>query len=209
MIFNLKKRLHVLLEKNKFGQIKHLIHYIRHYRKFSLNNRKIEVNGTDFNMHISSVPHESTKLIQLLKELHVQNNAILLMPSEEQLNWWIINKDLENTLFSKAQSIFSPCEFEDAKTFSPTTNNTGVVPASKMCETFSDLKLDSNLLENYLVCMEYCKVIKDEGVLELVTGNNGTLNVKEKCFFFPGLIKKEKKKVSFEPSGTAYFSGWL
>ena len=57
----------------------------------------------------------------------------------------------------------------------------------KLSEIFKDLDLhlDIELLENYLTCMEFCNVIEDEEVLNLIIGDEMT-DGREKVLLFPG-----------------------
>ena len=159
---------------------------------------------------ISFLPHEPNKLLQLLMQLHAQNHITLLQVGDDKLDWWIINKSVSNRLSSELNSIFSPKEFKDAPDFR-TAHNTGVVPTQELSEIYEHLSLEIQLIESYLVSMEYCKPIEDKYLLKLITGCEIT-DEGNQHFFFPGLIKKEKELTFASPSPSMhhyYQYGWL
>ena len=167
-------------------QIKDFIDKIKQNRKFELDsNRLIRVSGAEPNMII---PQELNSLVIHLNQLFCQHDILLLKPREsEPLDWWIVGSEVQNELFSKANSLFSPDYFPD-HAHSLDTYNTGVVPLSILTEILRDLKLETQLAINYLISLEYCTEISDE------TANIGSSNSKneKKLYFFPGLIKNEK-----------------
>ena len=183
-------------------QVQDLVKRIADGRKFSLQDDRIAVSS----LHYSRLlPNKSNKLVDLLKELNIKNHIVLLMQSEEKLNWWIINKNIQDTMFSKVTSLFSPGSFKDAPNHLPITHNTGVIPTKTLSEIFSDLSFPIDLIESYLISMDYCKLIEDEEVLHLITGNEST--AKTNHFFFPALIKK--KKQDLPKSEFRYNYGWV
>ena len=185
----------------KLFQIKDVIKKINRHRKFGLMDRKIIVKCERPDEPVPHVPHELNKLAQLLKQMHVHNHVILLMLSDEKCEWWVINEYMQDTLFCKATSIFSPTKFEDA-------HNTGVIPSSELFEIFSDLNLKMELLEKYLICMEFCKIIEDEELLNLISDDEMAAN-RENYFFFPGLVRQEREKITFKKSSSAYCCGLI
>ena len=183
-------------------QVQDLVKRIADGRKFSLQDDRIAVSS----LHYSRLlPNESNKLVDLLKELNIKNHIVLLMQSEEKLNWWIINKNIQDTMFSKVTSLFSPGSFKDAPNHLPITHNTGVIPTKKLSEIFSDLSFPIDLIESYLISMEYCKLIEDKEVLHLIAGSEST-DGSNRYFFFPALIKKSKQELP--QSKCMYNYGW-
>ena len=183
-------------------QVKDLVKRITDGRQFFLENKKIEVSSSHYSRLL---PNESNKLVDLLKELNIKNHIVLLMQSEEKLNWWIINKNIQDTMFSKVISVFSPHSF-DTPNHLPITHNTGVIPTEKLSKIFSELSFPIDLIESYLISMEYCKLIEDEAVLHLITGTESTAE-SNRYFFFPGLIKKNKQDLP--KSKFKYNYGWV
>ena len=184
-------------------QVKDLVKRITDGRKFSLQDDRIAVSSSHYSRLL---PNESNKLVDLLKELNIKNHIVLLMQSEEKLNWWIINKNIQDTMFSKVISVFSPRSFRDTPNHLPITHNTGVIPTEKLSKIFSELSFPIDLIESYLISMEYCKLIEDEAVLHLITGTESTAE-SNRYFFFPGLIKKNKQDLP--KSKFQYNYGWV
>ena len=184
-------------------QVQDLVKRVTNGRKFSLQEDRIAVSS----LHYSRLlPNESNKLVDLLKELNIKNHIVLLMQSQQKLNWWIINKNIQDTMFSKVISLFSPRNFRDTPNHLPITHNTGVIPTEKLSKIFSELSLPIDLIESYLISMEYCKLIEDEEVLHLITGTESTAE-SNRYFFFPGLIKKNKQDLP--KSKFKYNYGWV
>lgn len=185
-------------------QIKDVVEKIRNSRKFTLNCRLIHVEGTN-----TTITHEKGRLVYLLKQLHAQNHIVLLMPSDNQLDGWIISKDKQDILFNKLIGIFSPVgpRFKNAPKFPCITHQTGIVPAQELFEIFESLSLGRDLLENYLTCMEFCFIIEDKDVLDLFVSNSEI--DQGKCLFFPGLIRDDQKEIPSKPTGLYYSSMWV
>ena len=169
-------------------QVKDFIDRIKENRKFECDyNQMLYASGSQPNMII---PQELNSLVIHLNQLFCQHNILLLKRQEsEPLDWWIVGTELQNELFSKANSLFSPDYFPDHAHHSLDTYNTGVVPLSKLTEVFSDLKLETELAINYLISLEYCTEISDETAI--IIGSRNSKDEK-KLYFFPGLIKNEK-----------------
>ena len=185
-------------------QVKSLIEKIAKQRQFNLNPHNLKIM-VDCN-HNLFLPNEPKRLVQLLTQLHAQNHITILQVAD-QLDWWIISKKMRNILSSELNSIFSPKGFKDAPGFT-TDHNTGVVPTQKLSEIFEHLSLGIELIERYLVSMEYCKPIEDKDLLKLITGCEIT-DEGNQHFFFPGLIKKEKVLALASPSSSMHHYGWL
>lgn len=186
-------------------QVKCLNKQIKQEKQFYLVNFEINMKCCP----ISFLPHKPKKLLQLLMQLHAQNHITILQVGDNKLDSWIINKSVSNLLSSELNSIFSPEEFKDAPNFlTSTAHNTGVVPTQKLSEIFEHLSLPIELIERYLVSMEYCKPIEDKDLLKLITGDEIT-DGGNHHFFFPGLIKKEKELTLASPSSSMYHCGWL
>ena len=175
-------------------QVKNFIDQIKQSRRFELDdNYVIHVTGSESNMII---PQELNSLVIHLNRLFCQHDILLLKPQEsEPLNWWIVGSEVQNELFSKANSLFSPDYFPDNAHHSLDTYNTGVVPLSKLTEVFKELKLETELAINYLTSLEFCTEISDDTANFI--GSNSSKN-EEILYFFPGLIKKDKDDKEIE-----------
>ena len=184
-------------------QVKDLAAEIKQTHTFQLHSRKIVVSSTS-----QMLPHEKKKLVQILKQLHVHNCIVLFCHPSDILDWWIVNKQVQNIMFSKVSSIFSPDDFDDSPAHLSITHNTGVVPAQKLFEIFKEFPVPIDVVQEYLISMEYCKRIDDKDVLELITGSESS-DKNEDHFFFPGLIRKEKEKGKLNGLESKKCFGWL
>ena len=183
-----------------------LIDKVKGCRKFEFNeaDMKIEVSGSD--CHIL-LPNDETKLIELLNQLQSKNYITLLkQPDDERSKWWIVHQDVQNLLSSQLNSIFSPKEFRNAPKLS-SNHNTGVISTKVLTEIFKDVPLPIDLIESYLISMEYCKLIEDEELLKLITGKCNAIG-SDRHFFFPGLINKAKEDLPQETE-CCYSYTWM
>jgi len=144
----------------------------------------------------SIIPQELGSLVIHLNQLVSQLDILLLRPQEtEPSGWWILGREIQNELFNKATSLFSPDGFPDNAHHSLETYNTGVVPQSKLTEAFGKLKLDYQPTINYLISLEFGAEISDETAE--VIGFKSSKN-EGKLYFFPGLIKTMKDDQKIE-----------
>ena len=189
-------------------QIKDLIINIKESRKFTLEHNMIVCKGSHPRMVL---PEEPNALADLLIQLHARNQIMLLRQAEEKLDWWIVNKSVQNTLFSHVNSLFSPSYFKDAPNHLSYTHNTGVVPVDKLRDIFSDIDIDSNLVLEYLISMEYCKEVPDDIYKQMTFQEVCKHDVSmTKLYFFPGLIQKEKgEDVYVNIDDYCYCFGWM
>ncbi len=175
-------------------QVKDLISKIKQNRIFSLDNYVIRAYGSCSRMII---PQRLDAVVEYLDKLFCRSDIMLLKPpSSDKSEWWIIGKKVQRQLFSNANSLFSPKYFPDSPNHSLETFNTGVVPYSKLNEIFSSLKVEIDLILNYMISVEFCKEISDS-TAEII---GFTSNQTEKLFFFPGLIKKERESNVYDNS---------
>ena len=187
-------------------QVKDFIYKIKQSRIFELsNNYTIHVTGSEPNMII---PQELNSLVIHLNRLFCQHDILLLKPHEsEPLDWWIVGSKVQNELFSKANSLFSPHYFPDHAHHSLDTYNTGVVPLSKLNEIFRELELKTQLAISYLNSLEFSTEISDDTANFI--GSESSKD-KEILYFFPGLIKKEKDDMEIEEvTKTGYITSGL
>ena len=154
------------------------------------------------------IPQKLNSLVIHLNQLFGQHDILLLKPQgSEPLDWWIVGSEVQNELFSKANSLISPDYFPDNTHHSLDTYNTGVVPLSKLTEVCRDLKLETQLAINYLISLEFCTEISDEKANIIVSDSSKD---EEILYFFPGLIKKEKDDKEIEEvTKMGYFTSGL
>ena len=190
-------------------QIKDLIIKIKECRKFKLDSKyKIICEGSHPKM---AVPEEPNALADLLIQLHARNQIMLLRQAKEKLDWWIVNKSVQNKLFSSVNSLFSPRYFRDAPNHLSYTHNTGVVPVGKLQDIFSDIDIDWNLILEYLISMEYCKEVPDDIYNQMTFKEDCKPDASmTKLYFFPGLLKKGKgEDVYANIDDYCYCFGWM
>ncbi len=191
-------------------QVKILIEKIKSGRIFELKKyRRLIVKGSHSRMII---PEEKEALLSLLKELYIRNDILLLMRSENNLDWWIVGKSAQNILFSKASSLFSPLSFEDAPEYSLMTYNTGVVPEKKIKEIFTGLDINSDVMINYLTSLEFCTEISKQTFECIIQQQHpDKMEYSEgKLYFFPGLIKSDSEKMPYDSKeGNLNVTAWL
>lgn len=189
-------------------QVKDIIDKIKDYRQFELQGNDIRMKK-DHDKKLL-IPQDPDALIECLKLLHVQNSILLIMkPIDVQLEWWVIDKKMCNALFSKVASIFSPDYFEDAPHDLRKKFNTGIIPSEELSEVFSRIiDLDADLIQDYLICMEFYKIVDDEAILSLITDCE-EVNKSTEHLFFPGLISKEKSITVYQSNRDyTHYSGW-
>ena len=190
-------------------QVKDFIDKIKESRIFELNKKDqvISVSGSEQNMII---PQELNSLVIHLNQLFCQHDILLLKPQtqeSEPLDWWIVGSKVQNELFSKANSLFSPEWFPDKAHHSLDTYNTGIVPLSKLIEVFRELELETQLAISYLISLEFCTEISEETANIIGSSNSKD---EKKLYFFPGLIKNEKDdKIVEELTRTGYITSGL
>ena len=186
-------------------KVRDLADKVSEMREFTFNTRmEIKVSGSNCYMLL---PHQPKNLIKLLNKLHAGSYITLLkQPGDDELEWWIVHEEVQNKLSCELNLIFSPKEFDSAPKLS-SVHNTGVIPTEVLAEIFNGLSLPIDLIESYLISLEYCKLIEDEEVLNLITGGCNTIG-RNQYFFFPGLVNKAKADFS---SNTKYYysSAWM
>ena len=192
-------------------QLKHVVDQIKKDRIFSLDEKgQITMEGSP--LLLSEIPE---LLVSYLEEIHLQNIIMLLKSSKDSQNWWIVSKHIQEKLFSHASSLF--CRSPDQGRV-PITNNTGVVPLSKLKEFFEEMKLgfEFEVFLLYLNDMEYCIPIEWGVISDVIRKNDGSKgneddkNEDSEHYFFPGLINCLKDgRVYTKNSTRKFFFGWI
>ena len=161
---------------------------------------------------IKSSPFTSKEFLpQTMEALHkacsnLNKRGVMLYIQAQSIesSWIIIDKDI--LLREVNGSIFAPDNFIEHKALTVT----GVVPFSKVVAVFKEL--DPQLIIDFCVHMEFCREIKAEDGLKLVTQTHP--KYKEEChFLFPALTPQTAPPDLWQPnpniSYSEYSSCWV
>ena len=121
-------------------------------------------------------------------------------------SWIIIDKDM--LLREVNGSVFAPAGFTEYKSLT----QTGVVPFSKVLDQFASLietkKIDPQLIVDFLVHMEFCREIREEDLLKLVTQAH-TEYGRDRHFLFPALTQQTPPPDLWQPYPVQYTCCWV
>ena len=152
-------------------------------------------------------------LPQSLEALHeacsnISKRGIMLYIQTKSVesSWIIIDKDM--LLREVNGSVFAPDSFAEHKELTCT----GVVPFSKIRSVFEELiktkATDPELIVDFLVHMEFCREIKEEDLLKVVTEIH--TGYKKEChFLFPALTQLNPPHNLWQPHPNEYTSCWV
>jgi hypothetical protein len=152
-------------------------------------------------------------LPQTLEEVHeacsiINDRGLILFIRTQPLenSWIVIDKDV--LLRQVYGGVFAPRDFAEHKSLAVT----GVVPFSTLCSTFADLieakKIDPQLIVDFLVHMEFCREIREDDLLKLVTQAH-TEYGKERHFLFPALTQQSPPHDLWQPHPDQYSCCWV
>ena len=152
-------------------------------------------------------------LPQTLEEVHeacsiINDRGLILFIRTQPLenSWIVIDKDM--LLRQVYGAVLSPRDFAEHKSLTVT----GVVPFSKLCSTFAELieakKIDPQLIVDFLVHMEFCREIREDDLLKLVTQAH-TEYGKERHFLFPALTQQSPPHDLWQPQPGQYSCCWV
>ena len=131
--------------------------------------------------------------------LYIQTQTI-------ESSWIIIDKDL--LLREVNGSVFAPAGFTEYKSLT----QTGVVPFSEVLNQFADLiktkKTDSQLIVDFLVHMEFCREIREEDLLNLMTQAHTEYD-RDRHFLFPALTQQTPPPDLWQPHPDQYTCCWV
>ena len=177
----------------------------------------------------------TTTLQDLITRLHQMQHILLIGPTIESCDFWILTAKAQNLMFHEVQGLlFSGEDFDMRPSIK---SNVGVISSTEIKAMFPDF--ECKMLQQFLVYSEFCKKIDDETVLQLIdceasnsvdSKEEQKMNqsshvpnipdevsvVTETCdsidyFFFPGLVKetREKTKLNWKVDDKYSFcSGW-
>ena len=152
------------------------------------------------------LPETLEKLHEACSILRKRGITLYIQTQSMEKNWIIIDKDV--LLREVYGSVFAPVDLTNHKSLT----KTGVVPFSKICSIFSELietkDTDAQLIVDFLVHMEFCREIREEDLLELVTEAH-TEYGKERHFLFPALTQQSPPRDLWQPQPHQYSCCWV
>ena len=150
------------------------------------------------------LPTNTTELSQHLTTLSDKGQFLFLRNARKvEDSWVVIDKAV---LLSEVNgTIFAPDNF---KQHHKIANSTGVVPFSKIRETFP--KRDPDMVVAFLQHLEFCQEISEDEVSLISRGDFGlSCGPMERFFFFPALVSEERPSRASEAIDTpSYRCGW-
>ena len=154
----------------------------------------------------SCIPEDNSEILQVCNELNQRGNILFLKDAQGSENSWII-LEREALLSRVTGTVFAPKNF---KQHCDIATSTGVVPFSKIQAHFPDL--DTDMITQFLCHLEFCHVIADSEILQLLHTESAAapFDPTDKFFFFPGLVRIEAPSGVWENSPEFdHFCGWM
>ena len=154
----------------------------------------------------SCIPKETSEILQVCNELNQRGNILFLKDAQGSENSWII-LEREALLSRVTGTVFAP---ENFKQHCDLATSTGVVPFSKIQAHFPDL--DTDMITQFLCHLEFCHVIADSEILQLLHSESAVspLGPTDKFFFFPGLVRIEAPSGVWENNPKFdHFCSWM
>ena len=152
------------------------------------------------------LPQTIQALGEACSNLNKRGVMLYIQTQTIQNSWIIIDKDM--LLREVNGSIFAPADFTEYKSLT----QTGVVPFSKVPELFASLiktkKIDPQLIVDFLVHMEFCREIREEDLLKLVTQAHIEYG-KDRHFLFPALTQQTPPPDLWQPHPDQYTCCWV
>ena len=178
--------------KDKPGlQLKDLMTAIKHSNKFS---------GRKF------LPRTIQALGEACSNLNKRGVMLYIQTQTIESSWIIIDKDM--LLREVNGSVFAPAGFTEYKSLT----QTGVVPFSKIPDQFASLietkKTDPQLIVDFLIHMEFCREIREEDLLKLVTQAHTEYD-RDRHFLFPALTQQTPPPDLWQPHPDQYTCCWV
>ena len=152
------------------------------------------------------LPQTMQALDEACSNLSKRGVMLYIQTQTIENSWIIIDKDL--LLREVNGSVFAPADFTEYKLLT----QTGVVPFSKVPDLFADLietkKIDSQLIVDFLVHMEFCREIREEDLLKLVTQAHTEYD-RDRHFLFPALTQQTPPPDLWQPHPDQYTCCWV
>ena len=139
---------------------------------------------------------------------HLNKRGVVLYIQTQTIenSWIIIDKDM--LLREVNGSVFAPADFTEYKSLT----QTGVVPFSKILDQFAILietkEIEPQLIVDFLVHMDFCREIREEDLLKLVTQAN-TEYGRDRHFLFPALTQQTPPPDLWQPHPDQYTCCWV
>lgn len=160
---------------------------------------------TDQKKLLSFIPDSFPSLCKICEELNQRGNLLFLGNIQDIGKSWIV-LDQEALLCKVSGTVFAPKDFKQHQQL--TTNNTGVVPLSRIAACFH--YLDSDLIAQFLCHLEFCREIEDHCLLKPLQASSDLFSPTERFFFFPALVVTEEPKQVWEDiEEFCYHFGWM
>ena len=152
------------------------------------------------------LPRTMQALEEACSNLNKRGVMLYIQTQTIENSWIIIDKDL--LLREVNGSIFAPAGFTEYNSLT----QTGVVPFSKIPDLFADLietkKIYPQLIVDFLVHMEFCREIREEDLLKLVTQAH-TEYGRDRHFLFPALTQQTPPPDLWQPHPDQYTCCWV
>ena len=130
----------------------------------------------------SSLPNDPSVLTELLTTL--SDKGLILFLNSSQSSWIVVKTEY---LLNEVNGVlFAPPHFKEHRVLA---SNTGIVPASTLCEVFP--KYDHKMLLGFLESLDFCRPV-DPSVLQYTNLQTTPSQSTADLFFFPGLVQSER-----------------
>ena len=146
------------------------------------------------------LPQTLEALHEACSNLNRRGVTLYIQTQSIESSWIIIDKDM--LLREVNGSVFAPADFTEHKSLT----QTGVVPFSKIQSSFQ--QFDPHLITDFLVHMEFCREIREEDLLKLVTETHKKYG-RERHFLFPALTQQSPPRDLWQPQPHQYSCCWV
>ena len=146
------------------------------------------------------LPSTLEALHEACSNLNRRGVTLYIQTQSIESSWIILDKDM--LLREVNGSVFAPADFTEHKSLT----QTGVVPFSKIKSSFP--QFDPHLIADFLVHMEFCREIREEDLLKLVTETH-TEYGRERHFLFPALTQQSPPRDLWQPQPHQYSCCWV
>ena len=170
-----------------------------------LKNLMTTIECSDFHSK-EFLPTTIQALGEVCSNLNKRGVMLYIQTQPIEKSWVIINKDM--LLQEVNGSVFAPADFIEYKSLT----QTGVVPFSKVKHEFKSLiemkEIDPQLIVDFLVHMEFCREIREEDLLKLVTQTHIEYST-DRHFLFPALTQQTPPPDLWQPHPDQYTCCWV
>ena len=146
------------------------------------------------------LPQTLEALHEACSNLNRRGVTLYIQTQSIESRWIIIDKYM--LLREVNGSVFAPADFTEHKLLT----QTGVVPFSKIQSSFP--QFNPHLITDFLVHMEFCREIREEDLLKLVTEAH-TEYGRERHFLFPALTQQSPPRDLWQPQPHQYSCCWV